>query len=355
VTDRTPEEKMNTTSMLWNQMRAGLPWARARFETSRIARMLQRLIGALTPEPMPLPVPVPVRRPRLSLHLVTLAALGVAAAAGSAHAYPSRIYDDTANGQLVDVQMSVEGQNTPLYASPKGDSRMYFEAHEGRNYGVVLRNRTGERIGVVLTVDGLNVIDGRRSQLTNSEPMYVLDPWESATIQGWRTSQRDIRKFVFVDEERSYAERTNQGNGDLGWIRVNAFREVRPFAWWGLRKDQPNGGDRNLRDEHSAPEAAPAPPTGSMDFQGREQAAPNEMRAQRKSEDSNPGTGWGEKGYDPVRETEFRAMSQPGDRIVLRYEYANGLRALGIEPIRWRSRTRDRDRGSYGYAQPPRW
>jgi len=356
VTDRTPEETMNTTSMLWNQLRAGFPWARARFETSLIARLLQRVIGALTPEPMPMPVPVPVRRPRVALQLVTLAAFGIAAAAGSAHAYPSRWYDDTADGQLVDVQVSVEGQTTPLYNSPRADSRMYFEAREGRNYGIVLHNRTGERVGVVLTVDGLNVIDGRRSQLTNSEPMYVLDPWETATIQGWRTSQHDIRKFVFVDEERSYAERTNQGNGDLGWIRVNAYREVRPFAWWGLGKTtQPYRGDSNLRDEHNAPEAAPAPPTGSMDFQGRGQAAPNEARAQRQTDDSNPGTGWGDRDYDPVRQTEFHAMSQPGDRIVLRYEYASGLQALGIQPIRWRSRTQDRDRGTYGYAQPPRW
>jgi hypothetical protein len=348
---------MNTTSMLWNQLRAGLPWARARFETSRFARLFQRVIGALTPEPMPIPVPVPVRRPRVALQLVTLAALGVAAAAGSAHAYPSRWFDDTADGQLVDVQVSVEGQNTPLYASPQGDSRMYFEAHQGRNYGIVLHNRTGERVGVVLTVDGLNVIDGRRSALTNREPMYVLDPWETATIQGWRTSQQDIRKFVFIDEEHSYAERTGQGNGDLGWIRVNAYREVRPFAWWGLRKDQPyRDNSSRVLDGQPAPEAqAPAPPQGAMDFQGQRQAAPDEMRAQRKSEESNPGTGWGDRGYDPVRETQFQAVNQPGDRIVLRYEYADGLQALGIQPIRWRSRTQDRDHGAYGYAQPPRW
>jgi len=269
--------------------------------------------------------------------------------------------DDTAHGRLIDVQIQVGDRNVLLYPSPRWDGRRYFEAMKGREYAVTLRNTTNERIGVLVAVDGLNVISGTRSALTGGESMYVLDPHGSATIRGWRTSLNDIRRFLFVDEERSYATRTGQANGDLGWVRVLAFRENQPMVWH----------DQRCRiDERDIPEpqaAAPAAPEARGD--GGASRANEAPRAARKDAEgpagqafgdkteaeSNPGTGWGRGSYDPVRKVEFVAQARPLDRIVLRYEYAGGLRALGIEPRREWDRTGQRDRGLLGFAQPPRW
>jgi len=66
-----------------------------------------------------------------------------------------------------------------------------------------------------------------------------------------------------------------------------------------------------------------------------------------------PGTGWGDRRYDPVQQTTFEPQSWATDRITLRYEYASGLRALGIFPRR--PRVFERERGELGFAQPPRW
>ena len=138
----------------------------------------------------------------------------------------------TADGNIVDVQIRTNGGTAPLFFRPGADDRHYFQAFKGRNYSIFVRNTTGQRVGVLLAVDGINVVNGERSSLSRNEPLYVLDPWESAEITGWRTSLKDVRRFVFVDEQRSYAERTGQSNGDLGWIRVLAFREAGSNAWW---------------------------------------------------------------------------------------------------------------------------
>ena len=135
-----------------------------------------------------------------------------------------------ADGSLVDVQVMVDGLTAPLYFRPSGSDRLYFQAFKGRNYSLVVRNNTGRRVGVLIAVDGLNVVTGERSSLSRNESMYVLDPNERAVIRGWRTSLDQVRRFVFVDEEHSYAERTDQANGDLGWIRVLSFREVEPVG-----------------------------------------------------------------------------------------------------------------------------
>ncbi len=165
-----------------------------------------------------------------------------------------------ADGRLVDVRVLVDGAATPLYQRAGAWDRHYFQAFRGRNYSLEVRNTTGQRVGVLIAVDGLNVVNGERSRLANGEAMYVLGPYESAVIRGWRTSLDDIRRFVFVDEERSYAERTGQANGDMGWIRVLSFREDRPAWRWDewnrVRPGRDERAQQGERDDLAPPTAA---------------------------------------------------------------------------------------------------
>ncbi|OGF05190.1 MAG: hypothetical protein A2W00_04345 [Candidatus Eisenbacteria bacterium RBG_16_71_46] len=323
----------------------------------RLARAFARWISRFSPEPgpepLPVPVPVPERRPRPYGRFVLAAAaltLGMYAPGASAADW-SRSWDRV-DGSLVDVQVVVDGQTAPLYLASGRWERRYFQAFKGRNYSLVVRNNTGRRVGVLIAVDGLNVVNGELSSLSNHEPMYVLGPYERAEIRGWRTSLQQVRRFVFVDEQRSYAERTGQGNGDLGWIRVLSFNEVRPIAW--------RDGDWNRSRTDAREEAAPAPgelkrgaeQPNEQEGLGDRRAAPESQKLQGAPE-SSPGTGWGERRWDPVQRTEFQAARSASDRITLRYEYASGLRALGIFPRSDRNRVWERERGQYGFAQPP--
>ena len=172
------------------------------------------------------------------------------------------------DGSIVNVQVRVDGATAPLFFKPGTWDRHYFQAYQGRNYSLVVRNTTGRRIGVLIAVDGLNVVNGEKSNLERNEAMYVLGPWEQAEINGWRTSLNEVRRFVFVDEERSYATRTGQSNGDMGWIRVLGFREVEHRAWWpGLRQRRYDGreddskerGSNELQGKAPAPQAQAAP------------------------------------------------------------------------------------------------
>ena len=352
---------MFTTASLIAGLRLAFEWARARMATSRFASLtLHRVVG-FDPCRVPAPVPIPVpRRPR-ALSAMAAATLALAALPSLGAAMPSTNAELTADGRLVDVQVQVENRGTaPLYFAPGRFDRRYFQAYQGRNYSLVLRNNTGQRVGVLIAVDGLNVISGERSSLSRNESMYVLDPWEQTVVRGWRTSLSSVRRFVFVDEQRSYAERTGQANGDMGWIRVLAFREQRPF--WDLR------GKVRDRNEEREDEAAPYGATPELN--PRRQAAPENAQpdplqgldrapsAERRMADdqqSNPGTGWGDQRHDPVNRTVFNAEAYAVDQIVLRYEYANGLRALGIRIWNGRQRLEERERGELGFAQPPRW
>ncbi len=261
-------------------------------------------------------------------------------------------------GRLVTVEVQVDGHTAPLYRTSGSDDRRYVEAQRGENYALRIHNHTGRRVGVLISVDGLNVVNGERSALASHEPMYVLDAWETATIRGWRTSLKEIRKFVFVDEERSYATRTGQENGDLGWIRVLAFEEVPPVTMYdpSQRNREHDRGDWQ-RDELSAakPEApgAEGRALGKSKPQDTAQSAPQTLESSGKTDSKSfPGTGWGDRQRDTVRETWFDPQACAVDQLVMRYEYARGLADLGI--YRDRDRLVERDRGEFGFARPPR-
>ncbi len=257
------------------------------------------------------------------------------------------------DGNLVDVQIQVDGASAPFYFKPGTWNRHYFQAFKGRNYSVVVRNNSARRVGVLIAVDGLNVVNGEITRRAHDEPMYVLGPYERAVIRGWRTSLDDIRRFVFVDEHRSYAERSGKATGDLGWIRVLAFRESEPWPRLKLFNDRP----RPTEDELGANEGrddsnAPTPPPTAGREEPRAQAQKESQGDTRGPAAANPGTGWGEHRNDPVREVDFQPVNRPTDHLVMRYEYASGLQALGIYPRG--DRTWERERGELGFAQPPR-
>ena len=160
-------------------------------------------------------------RLRIAPFLMTLAGL-----AGATPALPQGLPETAA--ALVAVSVELDGRRATLYPAPDGSGRYYVEARKGCRYSVALANRTGERVGVVLTVDGLNAISGERD--AGRGRMYVLDPWQRTTVQGWRTSLQEVRQFTFVDERASYAARSDKANEKMGWIEIAAYRERRAFV-----------------------------------------------------------------------------------------------------------------------------
>jgi hypothetical protein len=310
-----------------------------------------------------------------------LVSLATSACAGPTWGYPD------APGRLVGVRVDVSGSPTPLYPDPRGTGRYYLEARQGQGYEIHLSNRTGQRLGAVVTVDGLNVVSGERDARRGR--MYVLDPWGSTTIRGWRRSLHDVHRFTFVDEKGSYASLTGKANGRMGWIEVSVYREsgrapccdergarVSPYS----PKREPDAGhdsepDAWARADEARDRAESAPPRDRAEVAppAAPEAQPEAKSADELEEDSArgtlsapgmpalrprrsfPGTGWGSRVDDPVMVVSFEPEEEPAERLTFRYEYAAALRALGIRP--WpemgRDRLRERERGEWGFAQPP--
>src|SRR5437867_3226175 len=104
----------------------------------------------------------------------------------------------------------------------------YVEALKNREYSVRLRNGTGERVAIALSVDGLNSIDARTTSASDARK-WILGPYETITLDGWQTTSTTARRFLFTTEGRSYGAWLGRTQ-NLGLIAAAVFREKRPVG-----------------------------------------------------------------------------------------------------------------------------
>lgn len=92
----------------------------------------------------------------------------------------------------------------------------------GARYQIAIANDTGARYEVVASVDGLDVIDGQDASFDKRG--YVVDPYTSFVIEGWRTSDESVAAFRFSPLEDGYAAQMGKPR-NVGVIGVAFFRE----------------------------------------------------------------------------------------------------------------------------------
>lgn len=220
-------------------------------------------------------------------------ALAAPASARSAGLGEIEVYDRT-SGRMLTVHQH--------------DGRRYVAGEPGHEYEVVLRNRGGGRVLAVASVDGVNIISGQTA--TPEQSGYVLGPYESLSVSGWRKSLDDVAAFYFTPHRNSYAARTGRPF-DVGVIGVALFREkAKCCGWFGWREDD------SLRD-HAAEAPAPAEP---------------ELQS-RRQEQGKLGTGHGRREHSAARQVEFeRASASPDEILTINYDSRANLVAQGVIP-----------------------
>ncbi len=227
------------------------------------------------------------------------------------------------------------------------EGRSYVLGTVGDRYSVVLSNPTPRRVEAVISIDGLDAIDGTPADYVQKRG-YILPAYGSATIEGFRTSLEQVATFRFSSVADSYAGRQGRAR-DVGVIGVAFFPERAPVSAppvaarrYDERFDDsagpraPAGGAaREANRAAAAPSKAEAsPPSGVAGDEGAlagessSTVAPSRDREERKG----LGTEFGEARESHVEETEFVRVNAtlPSDIVSFRYNDRAGLIALGM-------------------------
>ena len=286
-------------------------------------------------------------------HLLTTLASAAGLLALSACAGPAQAHRSLAALEVFDRD---SGRVVPSHFH---EGRHYVAGRPGARYALRLRNLSGQRVLVVLSVDGVNVVTGDTAEW--SQTGYVLDPGRSYDINGWRKSDTEVAAFEFAPIERSYAARTGRPD-HVGVIGMAVFRErplppppppAPPVA------AAPIVGGR--LGESSATAAAPAAPAAPVAPQARAEALRRDKSAENSADSSagaRLGTGHGQREWSVSRRTAFeRATRTPEQVTQIEYDSAERLIAAGIIAApQWHARPRPFPGNPVGYVpDPPRW
>lgn len=125
-------------------------------------------------------------------------------------------------GSLVTVEL--RDQSGRLLPGVTVGDRWFVIGEQGRRYSILVRNRTSFRIEVVLSVDGLDVLDGRAASF--SKRGYVVPPRGSVSVEGFRRSTDAVAAFRFSSVRGSYANQKYGQTRNVGVIGVAIFNEA---------------------------------------------------------------------------------------------------------------------------------
>jgi hypothetical protein len=130
-------------------------------------------------------------------------------------------------GSLVSVGLRDQSGNF-LPGLIIGD-RWFVVGEEGRRYSIVVRNRSALRLEVVLSVDGLDVIDGRPASF--GKRGYLIDPHRQLVVEGFRQSTEAVAAFRFGPVRESYAQQKYGDTRNVGVVGVAIFNERGTNPW----------------------------------------------------------------------------------------------------------------------------
>lgn len=230
-------------------------------------------------------------------------------------------------GALADVRIidRETGRTLPMY---RHGGQWWVAGTPGSRYAIALQNRTQGRVLTVISVDGVNAISGETASWDQTG--YVLAPWRSAQISGWRKSTSRVAAFEFTSVDASYAARTGRPE-HVGVIGVAVFRERPRPEILPIAPPAPRGalGARRAEDSAAAPAA---PPDASKQ---RDEAAAGDDAAPQDHARAAPrlGTGHGRHETSRVTYTDFvRARPSPDDVVTIHYDSHENLVAMGVIP-----------------------
>jgi hypothetical protein len=180
---------------------------------------------------------------------------GLAAMSAEAGYRDARSMFDVGGGH---VQIGLRGEDGRFLTGFTAAGNDYVAGRAGHRYSIYVRNQGPGRIEVVVTVDGLDVIDGKGGSL--SKRGYLLDPYGDVDIDGFRTSTSEVAAFRFGSVESSYAARKHGDTRNVGVIGVAAFHERGDSPrFWGPPRSSAEADQRHNADPFPQRYASPPP------------------------------------------------------------------------------------------------
>ena len=217
------------------------------------------------------------------------------------------------------------------------NGKHYIEGKKGSGFSLRMKNNSNGKALFIPTVDGLSIISGKEGSFKSQG--YIVNAYDSVTIDGWRTSDEKVSAFYFSTPEKSYAKKINKG-GNLGVIGCAVYKEkervqvieriikeyipyeVKPYVF-------PNNTPL-----YTVTCSSSQIPTNDAqcNFTSSVTGSGSNLNMSSVTKSAQGlGTGFGEDKYSPITKVDFEREDKISEVFSIYYNTRENLEALGIE------------------------
>jgi hypothetical protein len=219
------------------------------------------------------------------------------------------------------------------------EGRTFIEARKGTEYSLRLRNSSYERVLMIPTVDGINVLTGNPYE--DGDPGYIVLAQSAMTVDGFRKDLDSVGRFKFCSKKNSYCEEAGApGNsGVIGVMVVSEKRKTWTSSQLIYTKPRPWVDEFKITwndtDDSSGPRIRQAPVVYSHfvdDGKPLGYVPPNSgpISVNCCASELDTGTTWGAKKISRVTEESFDADG-PVASMELFYASKKALKKMGVD------------------------
>lgn len=129
---------------------------------------------------------------------------------------------------VVNIGLKSEGRFLSGFTAGE---RNYIVGEAGKRYSIVIKSNAPNRIECVVSVDGLDVLDGKPASFKKRG--YLIEAHGQIEIEGFRQSTESVAAFRFGSVRGSYASKKHGDTRNVGVIGVALFHErgTDPIPW----------------------------------------------------------------------------------------------------------------------------
>jgi hypothetical protein len=226
-----------------------------------------------------------------------------------------------------EVQVIINGKPVREFSH---NGKVYIEGRKDTRFSIKIKNNSYSRKLFVPTVDGLSVMDGQEGSYQSSG--YIVNAHSAITIEGWRTSNKEVAEFYFSSPEGSYRKRMKKGN-NLGAIGVAVFEEKPGLAytvtatinqpWFQMPYNTPNWSGNTFNTGGVS--------GSSVNCSASAECSSSNLTRSAKGIKQAIGTGFGDSRESSVISVNFDRCTTPTAIIEILYNTKEELRKAGVD------------------------
>lgn len=121
------------------------------------------------------------------------------------------------------VSIGLRDKDGQWFAGHELKGKRFVSGITGERYEIVVKNESEKRVEIILSVDGLDVLDGKAANYKKRG--YIVEADSQLEVEGFRTSDASVAAFRFGTVPESYANLKKRGTANVGVIGVAVFQE----------------------------------------------------------------------------------------------------------------------------------